>query len=165
MPKKMRIGLGFDVHELTEGFPLIIGGVSIPFDKGLKGHSDADVLVHAIMDALLGALALGDLGSYFPDSDPRYQGSDSLVLLTQVFKMIHAHKYQLVNLDAIIIAQRPKMKAYLHQMAENLANCLYCSKDHISIKATTTDYLGFVGREEGIAAQAVVLLEEVATTE
>ena len=163
MAVNTRIGLGFDVHELTEGHPLIIGGVSIPYEKGLKGHSDADVLVHAIMDALLGALALGDLGSYFPDSGPQYQGADSLVLLTQVFNMIQVRQYQLLNLDAIIIAQRPKMKAYLHQMVEILANCLNCAEDCISIKATTTEHLGFVGRGEGIAAQAIVLLEKVET--
>ena len=164
MTVSMRIGLGIDVHELKEGYPLTIGGVSIPFDKGLKGHSDADVLVHAIMDALLGALALGDLGSCFPDDDPQYQGADSLLLLSRVFRMIQARQYQLVNLDAIIIAQRPKMKTFLRQMVETLANRLESEVDRISIKATTTEQLGFIGRGKGIAAQVVVLLEKVETS-
>ena len=164
MTVSMRIGLGFDVHELKEGYPLTIGGVSIPFEKGLKGHSDADVLVHAIMDALLGALALGDLGSCFPDGDPQYQRADSLLLLSRVFRMIQARQYQLVNLDAIIIAQRPKMKTFLRQMVETLANRLESEVDRISIKATTTEQLGFIGRGKGIAAQVVVLLEKVETS-
>ncbi len=157
----MRIGLGFDVHEFIENRILIIGGVQIPYSKGLKGHSDADVLLHAIMDAFLGALALGDLGTHFPDTDPSYKGVNSLILLEQVFKMIQERQFELVNLDSIIIAQHPKMNPHIPQMRQKLANCLQTEIDCISIKATTTEHLGFVGREEGIAAQAVVLLKKI----
>ena len=157
----MRIGLGFDVHEFIENRILIIGGVQIPYIKGLKGHSDADVLLHAIMDALLGALALGDLGTHFPETDPSYKGVKSLILLEQVFRMIQDRQFELVNLDSIIIAQHPKMNPHIPQMRQKLANCLQTEIDCISIKATTTEHLGFVGREEGIAAQAVVLLKKI----
>lgn len=156
----MRIGSGFDVHELVENRPLIIGGVQIPFEKGLKGHSDADVLTHALMDALLGALALGDLGSHFPDTDPKYEGANSLQLLKQVVQSVHDHGHRVINADCTILAQRPKMAPHLNQMRQNLAELLQVTLDCVSIKATTTEKLGFVGREEGIAAQVVILLEK-----
>lgn len=154
----MRIGIGYDVHKLVEGRPLILGGVEIPFSKGLLGHSDADVLVHAVMDALLGACALGDIGHHFPDSDQRYKGISSLKLLAHVQELIKAQGYKLGNLDSIIVAQRPKLKPYLEEMRLNIAQVLNADPNNISIKATTTEHLGFEGREEGISAQAVVCL-------
>ena len=154
----MRIGIGYDVHKLVEGRPLILGGVEIPFSKGLLGHSDADVLVHAVMDALLGACALGDIGHHFPDSDQRYKGISSLKLLAHVQELIKAQGYKLGNLDSIIVAQRPKLKPYLEEMRLNIAQVLNADTNNISIKATTTEHLGFEGREEGISAQAVVCL-------
>ncbi len=157
----MRIGLGFDVHELVENRPLIIGGVQIPFTKGLLGHSDADVLLHAIMDALLGALALGDIGTHFPDTDTQYKDVNSMVLLEQVYQTIQAQQYQVVNLDCTILAQQPKMKPYIPLMRQKIADCLKVPINCVSVKATTTEHLGFVGREEGIAAQTVVLLDTV----
>ena len=157
----MKIGLGFDVHELVEGRPLILGGVSIPHKKGLQGHSDADVLLHALMDALLGALALGDLGSHFPDTDSTYQDANSMVLLNHVGQMVRERQFQLGNLDAVIVAQRPKIAPFIPEMRHNISDCLQLGIDCVSIKATTTERLGFVGREEGIAAQAVVLLEKI----
>lgn len=156
----MKIGLGFDVHEFIEGRALVVGGVSIPHTKGLQGHSDADVLLHAIMDAILGALALGDMGTHFPDTDPKYQDADSLVLLDHVFQVMKSYQFQLVNLDSVIIAQRPKMKPFIPEMREKISQHLEAEIHCISIKATTTEHLGFVGREEGIAAEAVVLLEK-----
>lgn len=155
---KLRIGTGFDVHRLEEGYPLVIGGVRIPFEKGLVGHSDADVLLHAIMDALLGALALGDIGQHFPDTDPAYKGADSYKLFQEVWQMVEKEGYTLVNLDAIIIAQRPKMAPYLPQMVERIAEACQAHQGQINIKATTTEKLGFCGRGEGIAAQVAVLL-------
>ena len=154
-----RTGIGFDAHALVEGLPLVIGGVNIPHSKGLLGHSDADVLVHAVMDAILGALALGDIGEHFPDTEDEFEGADSLELLSRVQKMIEDKGYCCENLDSIIIAEKPKLKSYLGEMRENLASVLKINIDQLSIKATTTEHMGFTGREEGIAAQAIVLLK------
>ena len=155
----MRIGHGYDVHRLAEGRTLIIGGVKIPYEKGLLGHSDADVLVHAIMDALLGALALGDIGMHFPDSDPAYKNADSLALLRQVFLLVQKEGMHIVNIDSTILAQAPKLAPYIASMRKNLAMTLELAENCINIKATTEEGLGFTGRKEGIAAQAVCLLE------
>lgn len=157
----MRIGTGYDVHRLTEGRDLILGGVKIPYEKGLLGHSDADVLIHAIMDALLGAAALGDIGRHFPDSDEKYRGISSLKLLDYVGNLLQAEHYLIGNIDATIIAQRPKLAAYLPGMIENIADVLKINKNQINIKATTEEGLGFTGSGEGIAAQAAVLLNSV----
>ena len=154
-----RTGIGFDAHALVEGLPLVIGGVNIPHSKGLLGHSDADVLVHAVMDAILGALALGDIGEHFPDTEDKFKGADSLELLSHVQKMIEDKGYCCENLDSIIIAEKPKLKTFLGEMRENLASVLKINIDQLSIKATTTEHMGFTGREEGIAAQAIVLLK------
>ena len=155
----MRIGQGFDVHALVAGRRLIIGGVSIPYGRGLEGHSDADVLLHAICDALLGAAALGDIGRHFPDSDPAYKNADSRELLRQVMGKVRAKGLNVVNLDATLLAQEPRMAPHLPRMVENIAADLGIPAAAVNIKATTTEHLGFVGRAEGIAAQAVVLLE------
>ena len=155
----MRIGHGYDVHRLAEGRTLIIGGVKIPYEKGLLGHSDADVLVHAIMDALLGALALGDIGMHFPDSDPTYKNADSLVLLRQVLLLVQKEGMHIVNIDSTILAQAPKLAPYIASMRKNLAMTLELAENCINIKATTEEGLGFTGRKEGIAAHAVCLLE------
>ncbi|MGD9568576.1 MAG: 2-C-methyl-D-erythritol 2,4-cyclodiphosphate synthase [Sedimentibacter sp.] len=155
----MRIGIGYDVHALTENRKLIIGGMLIPFEKGLEGHSDADVLIHAIMDSLLGAMGLGDIGKLFPDTDNKYKGADSRVLLRQVVDLMHDKNYKLGNLDAVIIAQKPRMSPYIEEMKQNLAHDLKADISKINIKATTTEHLGFEGRGEGIAAQSVCLLE------
>jgi 2-C-methyl-D-erythritol 2,4-cyclodiphosphate synthase len=154
----MRIGTGFDVHAFAAGRPLVIGGVVIPHPRGLAGHSDADVLLHAIGDALLGALALGDLGAHFPDTDARWKGADSRALLRHVVSLLAARDYVVGNVDATIIAQAPRMAPHVAQMRANLAADLGCALDCVSVKATTTERLGFTGREEGIAAEAVVLL-------
>lgn len=154
----MRIGHGYDVHRLTPGRKLILGGVLIPYEKGLLGHSDADVLSHAISDALLGALALGDIGKWFPDTDERYKGADSLVLLGQVAAMLAERGWQVGNIDATILAQRPKLRGYIDTMRENLAKACGVSPDQVSVKATTEEGLGFTGKGEGIAAHAVCLL-------
>lgn len=154
----MRIGHGYDVHRLVEGRKLIMGGVDIPWGKGLLGHSDADVLLHAIADAILGAIAEGDIGRHFPDTDPRYKGADSLQLLEHVGKLAAAKGYLLGNVDATIVAQRPKMAPHIQQMRENIARVLNCSVDQVNVKATTTEELGFCGRGEGIAAYAVALM-------
>ena len=154
-----KTGIGFDAHPLAEDRPLFIGGVSIPHSRGLLGHSDADVLVHAVMDAILGALALGDIGDHFPDTEDEFEGADSLVLLSRVQKMIDDKGYSCENLDSIIIAEKPKLKSYIGEMRENLASVLKISTDQLSIKATTTEHMGFTGREEGIVAQAIVLLK------
>lgn len=154
----MRIGQGFDVHALVAGRKLIIGGVEIPYHLGLLGHSDADVLLHAICDALLGAVALGDIGKHFPDSDARYKGIDSRALLRQVMKLVAEQGYRLVNLDATIIAQAPKMAPHISVMVANIAADLGVAPAVINVKATTTEQLGFTGRGEGIAAQAICLL-------
>lgn len=154
----IRIGQGYDVHRLIEGRPCIIGGVDIPFDKGLDGHSDADVLLHAICDAMLGAAGLGDIGKHFPDNDPQYKGADSRALLRTVIELLHHLGYRLSNLDATIIAQQPKMAPYIDEMRLNIAGDCDVPVDRVNIKATTTEMLGFEGRGEGIAAQAVCLL-------
>lgn len=157
----LRVGQGYDVHQLVAGRPLIIGGVHIPHEKGLLGHSDADVLLHAVTDACLGAVGLGDIGSYFPDNDDAYKNADSAVLLKNVWEMIKDKGYQLVNIDATIIAQKPKMAPYIELMKTNIASILEAEREQINVKATTTEKLGFTGREEGIASLAVVLLEKV----
>jgi 2-C-methyl-D-erythritol 2,4-cyclodiphosphate synthase len=156
----MRIGHGYDVHQLVSGRKLIIGGVDISYSKGLLGHSDADVLLHAISDAILGALALGDIGKHFPDTDPRFKGADSLKLLRHVMILADEAGYRLGNLDATIVAQRPKMAPHIRQMRENIAEVLDAAVEQINVKATTTEELGFAGRGEGIAAYAVVLLQQ-----
>ena len=158
----MRIGTGYDVHKLVEGRKMIIGGVEIPYEKGLLGHSDADVLLHAIMDALLGAAALGDIGKHFPDKDPAYAGISSMVLLKKVADLLAREHYLVGNIDATIIAQQPKMAPYLSDMRENIAEALGIAKSQVNVKATTEEGLGFTGNGEGIAAQAVCLLESVA---
>ena len=155
----MRIGHGYDVHKFVEGRPCIIGGVSIPHDKGLLGHSDADVLVHAIMDSLLGAAALGDIGQMFPDTNPAYENADSLVLLEQVGIVLAQAGMRIVNIDATILAQAPKMAPYIVQMRNNIAAVLGVDSGQVSVKATTEEGLGFTGREEGIAVHAVCLIE------
>ena len=154
----MRVGMGYDVHRLVPERELILGGVKIPFEKGLLGHSDADVLIHAVMDALLGAAALGDIGRHFPDTDPAYKGISSLLLLEKVGKLIKEQGYSVGNIDATIIAQRPKMLPHIPQMKENIEAALEISGDCLNIKATTEERLGFTGREEGIASHAVCLL-------
>lgn len=153
-----RIGQGFDVHQLVEDRPLIIGGVTIPYEKGLLGHSDADVLLHTITDAILGALALGDIGKHFPDTDAAYKDADSVELLRKVWEMVENKGYQLGNVDATIIAQKPKMLPYIPVMVEVIAKVLHADHSQVNVKATTTEQLGFAGRGEGIASQAVVLL-------
>lgn len=154
----MRIGHGYDVHRLVEGRSLILGGVEIPYEKGLDGHSDADVLLHAVMDALLGAAALGDIGRHFPDTDPTYKGADSMRLLAAVAEKIAP--YRVGNVDATVIAQKPRLAAYLPQMVSNIARVLGVAENRINVKATTEERLGFTGAGEGIAAHAVALLEE-----
>lgn len=154
----IRVGQGFDVHAFASGRKCIIGGVDIPFEKGLLGHSDADVLLHAVSDAIFGALGQGDIGKHFPDTDPQYKDADSLQLLAQVWGLAKKMGYRLGNLDATVIAQRPKMAPHIPQMAANIAELLGAEASQINIKATTTEKLGFTGREEGIAAQAVVCL-------
>ena len=154
----MRVGTGYDVHRLGEGLPLWIGGVEVPHTHGLIGHSDADVLLHAICDALLGAAALGDIGKHFPDTDPQYKGISSLKLLAHVGALLQEYGYSVENIDSTVVAQRPKMAPYIAQMRQNIADTLGIDVDRVSVKATTTEYLGFEGREEGISAQAVALL-------
>jgi len=156
-----RIGHGYDVHKLTEGRKLIVGGAEIPHRLGLLGHSDADVLTHAVMDAMLGALALGDIGRHFPDTDERYAGADSIQLLRYVNDLIQKKGWRVGNLDATILAQAPKFSPYILQMRMNLADAVGCETDCVSVKATTEEHLGFTGREEGIAADCVVLLERI----
>lgn len=156
----MRVGMGYDVHRLTEGRDLILGGVKIPYEKGLLGHSDADVLAHAVMDALLGAAALGDIGMHFPDTDPQYKGISSIRLLEQVAALLDEQKYLIENIDATIIAQKPKMLPHIETMRKNIAEALKISVDQVNIKATTEEGLGFTGTGEGISAQAVCLLEK-----
>ena len=158
----MRIGQGYDVHRLVEGRKLIIGGVDIPYEKGLLGHSDADVLLHAVMDALLGAAALGDIGQHFPDSDERYKGISSIALLKEVGKILQENGYMIENIDSTVIAQRPKLLPYRPQMAENIAAALGIEKEQVSVKATTEEGLGFTGTGEGISAHAIALLSSVA---
>ncbi|HHY25638.1 MAG TPA: 2-C-methyl-D-erythritol 2,4-cyclodiphosphate synthase [Desulfitobacterium dehalogenans] len=157
----LRVGIGYDVHALVEGRPLILAGIDIPHEKGLLGHSDADVLTHTLMDALLGALALGDLGKHFPDTDERYRGISSMKLLEHVMELLEEQGYIIGNVDCIIAAQRPKLAPYIPQMRENLARALKTDIGNVSVKATTTERLGFEGREEGISSQAIVCLVKV----
>ena len=159
----LRTGLGFDVHALAKGRKLIIGGVDIPHDKGLVGHSDADVLAHAISDALLGALRLGDIGKFFPDTDPAYAGADSLKLLAQLSAMLKDEGYKIIDVDSVIVAQEPKLSPYRELMRENLAQAMSISLSSVGVKATTSERLGFEGREEGISAHAVCLLGRCCT--
>lgn len=154
----IRVGIGYDVHRLAEGRRCIIGGVDIPFERGLDGHSDADVLLHAVADAVLGALGKGDIGRHFPDTDPAYKDADSMALLRRVWALAREEGYRLGNADAVVIAERPKMAPYISQMAANIAAALEAETACVNVKATTSEKLGFVGREEGIAAQAVVCL-------
>ena len=156
----VRIGHGYDVHRLAAGRRLLLGGVDIPFERGLDGHSDADVLLHALCDALLGSLSLGDIGMHFPDTDLRYKDSDSLELLKRVMGMVEERGYRVGNVDLTVIAERPKISAYIPQMKENIARTLRLDREQVSIKATTTEGLGFAGRGEGIAVHAVVLVEK-----
>lgn len=158
----MRIGQGYDVHKLVEGRSLILGGVTVPYEKGLLGHSDADVLVHAVMDALLGAAALGDIGQHFPDTDPAYKGISSIELLKRVGELLEEKGYVVENIDATVIAQRPKLAPYRPQMAANIAQALKLDVSRVSVKATTEEGLGFTGTGEGISSQAITLLTEVA---
>lgn len=156
----MRIGTGYDVHALVEGRDLILGGEKIPHDKGLLGHSDADVLLHAIMDALLGAAALGDIGKHFPDSDDKYKGISSIKLLEEVGRILSEAGFTIGNIDSTIVAQKPKLAGFLENMRGNIASALQITVNQVSVKATTEEHLGFTGREEGIAAQAVALIQE-----
>lgn len=155
----MRIGHGYDVHRLVEGRKLILGGVDVPYAKGLLGHSDADVLLHAISDAILGAIGEGDIGRHFPDTDPAYKGADSIKLLQHVMGLADAKGYRVGNVDATIVAQRPKLAPFIEQMRQNIARALATDEDRVNVKATTTEELGFAGRGEGIAAYGVALLE------
>lgn len=156
----MRVGQGYDVHKLVEGRDLILCGVNIPYEKGLLGHSDADVALHALSDALLGAAALGDIGRHFPDTDEQYKGADSIVLLKEVVRLVKYKGYIISNADVTIVAQKPKISGYIEKMRENVSDALGIPVDRINVKATTTEKLGFEGRGEGISAMAVVLLEE-----
>jgi 2-C-methyl-D-erythritol 2,4-cyclodiphosphate synthase len=157
----MRVGIGYDAHRLVKGRKLVLGGVEIPYEKGLLGHSDADVLVHAINDALLGAAALGDIGVHFPDTDPEYKNIRSILLLKRVGEMLKREGFGVVNIDSVICAERPKLSPYIDKMRENIAQALNISKDKVSIKATTTEGMGFEGRGEGISAQAVCLIKKL----
>ncbi|WP_246945472.1 2-C-methyl-D-erythritol 2,4-cyclodiphosphate synthase [Bacillus pinisoli] len=155
-----RIGQGFDVHQLGEGYPLIVGGITIPYEKGLIGHSDADVLLHTIADACLGAIGEGDIGKHFPDTDPAFKGADSAKLLSHVWELVEQRGYVLTNVDCTIIAQAPKMAPYIEQMKNRIAELLHATPEQVNVKATTTEKLGFTGRGEGIASQAVVLIQK-----
>ncbi len=157
----MRVGMGYDVHRLVENRKLILGGVEIPYEKGLLGHSDADVLLHAIMDALLGAAALGDIGKHFPDSDDKYKGVSSMKLLEHVAKLLDENNYVVENIDATIIAQQPKMRPYIDQMRQNIADTLHIALNQVNVKATTEEGLGFTGTGEGISSQAICSLTSV----
>ena len=157
----MRIGIGYDVHKLVFGRDLILGGEKIPFEKGLLGHSDADVLIHAVMDSILGALAMRDIGFHFPDTDDAYKGIDSKLLLKKVDNIMKEKGYCIVNIDSVIMAQKPKLQNYIDKMRENISDILNIDKNQISVKATTTEKLGFIGREEGISVEAVYLLEKI----
>lgn len=157
--QQFRIGLGYDVHQYEQGDYIILGGVSIPFGKKLKGHSDADVLLHSITDALLGALSLGDIGTHFPDTDPAYKGADSKILLHKTYELIKSHNYNLVNVDATVVAEVPKLNPHITEIRNAIANCLGVGLGQISVKATTSEKMGFIGREEGIAVHSVVLIK------
>lgn len=154
----IRIGIGYDVHRFIGGRPLFLGGIEIPYEKGLLGHSDADVLIHAICDALLGALALGDIGKHFPDNSPEYKNIDSKILLRKTYRLIKEEGYSLVNLDSVLVLEQPRLKDHLLNMRKTLASVLETEVSNVSVKATTSEKLGFTGREEGVSAQAVVLL-------
>lgn len=156
-----RIGFGVDFHQLAEGRPFLIGGVEVPHNKGALGHSDADVLLHAICDAILGAACLGDIGVHFPDTDSKYKNIDSKILLRESFKLVQRENYRLVNIDSTLCLQEPKIKSYIHQMQKTIAEILGTSEKNISIKATTTEQMGFVGRKEGVVAYATILLETI----
>lgn len=156
----MRVGIGYDVHKFEEGRKLIIGGVDILYERGLAGHSDADVLIHAIIDAICGALCIGDIGSLFPDTDNAYKDIDSMILLGKLKDKLKENNYKIGNIDSIIVAQEPKMRPYIDQMRQNIAKVLEISEKDVSVKATTTEKLGFEGRKEGISSQAVVLIEK-----
>lgn len=157
----MRIGHGYDVHRLVEGRKLILGGVEIPYEKGLLGHSDADVLTHSVADSILGALAMGDIGKHFPDSDEKYKGADSIMLLREVYDIMKEKGYKIGNVDVTVICQEPKLSPFIERMREILADTLSTEKDRVSVKATTEEKLGFTGNKEGIASHAVCLLEEI----
>ncbi len=157
---KMRIGQSSDIHRLTENRRLILGGVEIPYEKGLLGHSDADALCHAVAEAILGAMALGDLGHWFPDSDPKWEGADSLQILEQVTRMMEERGYRIGNVDSLILIEKPKMAPYISAMQANLARALHCAPQQVSVKATRGEGMGFIGHGEGVLCQAVVLLEE-----
>ena len=156
----MRIGQSKDIHKLVEGRPLIIGGVSIPYEKGLLGHSDADVLLHAIIESLIGAMGLKDIGTHFPDTDPKYKGISSLLLLDETYKMLKENGYRIVNIDSLINIEKPKMAPHIDQMRKNIAEHLHCDETQINVKATRGEGLGFVGRGEGVIAYAVCLIDE-----
>jgi len=160
----IRIGTGYDVHAFASGRPLVLGGVTIPFEKGLSGHSDADVLIHAVCDALLGALAIGDIGTHFPPTDPRYKNASSIGLLNEVTMMVGNRGYRVNNVDSVIVAQEPRLSPYTDEMRKNIADAIGAELGQVSIKSTTTEGLGFAGRKEGIAAQAVVMLAELPKT-
>lgn len=156
-----RVGQGFDVHPYEDGRKLVLGGIEIPFEKGLKGHSDADVLLHAITDAILGAAALGDIGQHFPDTDPAFKNADSTKLLQESYALVQQKGYTIVNVDSTIIAERPKMRVYISDIQNHIAKALGCDLNQISVKATTNEKMGFIGREEGIAVHSIVLLKKV----
>ena len=157
----MRIGCGYDVHQLVVGRPMILGGVRLSFEKGLAGHSDADVLVHAVIDAILGAAALGDIGKHFPDTNTNYANVSSLLLLKEIASLLNKKRYKVVNIDSTVVLERPKLAPYIDQMRKNVADCLELNQDEVSVKATTSEKLSFVGKEEGVAAYAVVLIEKI----
>lgn len=157
----MRIGYGFDTHQLVEGRKLILGGVEIPFEKGLLGHSDADVLLHAITDAMLGAVALGDIGQHFPDTDPEFKGADSRALLRHCYRLVREEGFEIGNIDATVVAERPKLMPYIGQIRKTIAEDLEIELNQVSVKATTSEKMGFVGRQEGIAATAITLLKPI----
>jgi len=159
----MRVGIGYDVHPLVDGRPLVLGGVKVPFGRGLWGHSDADVLVHAIIDALLGAASLGDIGTHFPDTDPQYEGISSILLLKRAGGMLGNHGFEVENIDATILAEEPKLAPYIDEMRRNIGDALGIDREQVSVKATTSAGLGFAGRGEGIAAHAVVLIDRSGT--
>lgn len=157
----MRIGYGYDVHRLETGYPLILGGVQVPFEKGLVGHSDADVLLHAIADALLGASAMGDIGQHFPDSDEQFEDIDSRILLHEVGKLLRKKNFEVANIDATIVAEKPKLASYIPQMRKHIAKDVHIDQERVSVKATTSEKLGFEGKKKGISARAVTLIREV----
>lgn len=157
----MRIGQSIDIHQLVENRKLILGGVEIPYDKGLKGHSDADVLLHAVIESIIGAMGLGDIGKHFPDTDPKYKGISSMILLEHTYQMMIENGYKIGNIDSIIMCEQPKMAPHILKMRENISKVLHCDINQVNVKATRGEKLGFVGRKEGIVSQCVVLLEEI----